>query len=83
VFAYDSRMVKPVQVTCNGVVFESIKALAEHYKMPASKLVSRIALGWSPEQAVGLQFRFRKGSAGNNPPNLSLSVYNVSCKLLN
>lgn len=57
-------MGKPVEVTCSGLVFESIKALAEQYGMPRDKIAQRIALGWTPEQAVGISARHRKGSAG-------------------
>ncbi len=60
---YDFRMAK-TELTCKGVKFESIKALAAQYGMPASKVASRLVLGWSPEQAVGLEPRFRKGSTG-------------------
>lgn len=61
---YDWRMVKPVEVICNGLVFESIKALAEQYGMLPAKVTQRIAMGWTPEQAVGLSARHRRGSTG-------------------
>ena len=57
-------MGKPVEVICNGVVFESLKALAEHYGMTRAKLAQRIFIGWTPEQAVGLCVRHRKSSTG-------------------
>jgi hypothetical protein len=42
-----------IKVVCHGVEFDSISALATHYRMSYHKVVQRIQrLRWSPEEAV-------------------------------
>jgi hypothetical protein len=57
-------MASPIAITCQGIPFSSIKALAEHYGLPKEKVVKRLASGWTPEQAVGLAPKQRDGSSG-------------------
>ncbi len=57
-------MGKQVAVICHGVEYTSIKALAEAFGLAPAKIVQRIALGWTSEQAVGLSERVRKPSTG-------------------
>lgn len=55
-------MEKPV--TCNGQQFCSIKALCDHYGLDRGKVTRRLGQGWTPEQAVGICERRKKGSTG-------------------
>lgn len=49
----DSPLGKPLEVIRNGLVCESIKALAKQYGMVPAKITQRLASGWTAEQAVG------------------------------
>ena len=57
-------MAKPKSIQCDGQSFGSIKALSEHFGLPKEKVTRRLAQGWSPEQAVGLVKKTRRGSSG-------------------
>lgn len=46
-------------VTCNGVNYASVAALADHFGERADRLVQRLGLGWTPEEAVGIVPRKR------------------------
>ena len=43
------------QVKCAGKIFVSKAALADAYDIPYRKLAKRLRIGWTPEQAVGLE----------------------------
>lgn len=52
------------RVTCEGRTFGSVKELAEHYGKRPGDVAQRLrVLGWSPEQAVGVEPRRRKGTS--------------------
>lgn len=61
---YDLLMGKPVSVICNGQLFDSIKALCERFGADRGKVTRRLNQGWTPEQALDLENRKRKGSTG-------------------
>lgn len=46
-------------VTCNGVKYPSLASLAANFSLRVARLASRLTLGWTPEQAVGLEPRKR------------------------
>ena len=55
-------------VECEGVTFKSIFALADRYDVNRIRTRKRIASGWTPEQAVGVEpspprYRNQEGSA--------------------
>ncbi len=54
-------MAKRIHITCDGVVFEGIDKLSEHYKLHKSTVARRLRDGWTAEQAVGLEPRKRQG----------------------
>jgi hypothetical protein len=44
----------PTRISCNGIGYDSILALADAYKVSESKVGRRLRSGWTPEQAVGI-----------------------------
>ena len=53
-----------MQVTCDGQQFASIKSMCDRYGADRGKVTRRLNQGWTPEQAVGLIIRRKRGSAG-------------------
>jgi GIY-YIG catalytic domain len=51
-------------VTCSGEDFSSVTELAARYGLVATKVQQRLRLGWTAEQAVGIEPRARLGSTG-------------------
>lgn len=49
-----------VPININGEIFHSITAAADNFNMCPNKLSNRLKLGWTAEQAVGLDLRKRK-----------------------
>jgi hypothetical protein len=44
----------PTRITCNGIEYDSILALAAAYKVSEGNVGRRLRSGWTPEQAVGI-----------------------------
>jgi hypothetical protein len=44
----------PKRITCEGIVYDSILALAAAYGASEGNVARRLRSGWTPEQAVGI-----------------------------
>ena len=56
----DAGKRQPIPVAVAGKTFRSISSCAKHYNIKSSILHKRLKLGWTPEQAVGIDPREKR-----------------------
>jgi len=59
-----SEYQKRLEFVVDGKTFNTKKEAAIHYGMTPRKMIKRLYLGWTPEQAVGLETRARRQANG-------------------
>lgn len=59
-------MVKPKQIVCDGVVYDSLLLLSQCFGVHQSTVARRLRDGWSPEEAVGISPKPKRKGHGTS-----------------
>jgi group I intron endonuclease len=57
-------MVKPKQIVCGGITYDSILLLAQRFGIHQATIARRLRDGWSPEEAVGINTKPKRKGHG-------------------